>query len=206
MKSQPKGISLDSIANYYDHLTFSEKSKFRRRQIGLMDIHKGEKILEVGCGTGALSLLSKIAVGKSGEVEGIDISPKMISKARQKAKKANLKISYRVASIDELPYSDNYFGLVISSLMFHHLPVKVKRKGLEEIFRVLKDEGRFFLCDFGSPHLLTSPLMYLLLIWTSSTRYQLLGKLPELIRECHFKTIGLKKKGIFLDYYMIKKS
>ncbi len=206
MKKQPKGISLDILSDYYDCLTFTEKSKFRRNQIGLMDIYKGEKVLEVGCGTGALSILSKIAVGESGEVEGIDIAPKMISKAQQKARKANLKINFKIASVNQLPYPANYFDLVISSLVFHHLPVEVKKEGLEEIYRVLKEQGRFFLCDFGSPPILTIPLMYLMLIWISSTRYQLLGKLPELIRECKFKTVKLRKKGTFLEYYLITKN
>ncbi len=205
MKRQPKGFSLDRLANYYDHLTFTEKSRFRRNQIGLMDIQKGEKVLEVGCGTGALSILSKIAVGETGEVQGIDISPRMISRAQQKANNVNLKIDFKIASVDELPYPDNYFDLVISSLMFHHLPVKVKKQGLEEIYRILKEEGRFFLCDFASPHILASPLMFFLLIWISSTRYQLLGKLAGLIRECNFKSVELIKKGAFLEYYIIKK-
>ncbi len=205
MKQHPKGISLDFLADYYDRFTFTEKSKFRRNQIELMDIRKGEKVLEVGCGTGALSILSKIAVGESGEVEGIDIAPKMISNAQQKARKANLKINFKIASVNELPYPDNYFDLVIGSLMFHHLPVEVKKEGLEEIYRVLKEEGRFFLCDFCSPHILTFPLMYLMMIWISPTRYQLLGKLPGLIRECKFKTVELRKKGVFFEYYLITK-
>ena len=83
MKRRPKGISLDILSDYYDYLSFTEKSKFRRNQIGLMNIQKGERILEVGCGTGALSILSKIAVGESGEVEGVDIAPKMIANAQQ---------------------------------------------------------------------------------------------------------------------------
>ena len=205
MKQHPKGISLDFLADYYDRIAFTEKSKFRRNQIELMDISKGEKVLEVGCGTGALSILSKIAVGESGEVEGIDIAPKMISNAQQKTRKANLKINFNIASVHELPYPDNYFDLVISSFMFHHLPVEVKKKGLEEIYRVLKEEGRFFLCDFCSPHILTFPLMYLIFIWISSTRYQLLGKFPGLIRECKFKTVELRKKGAFFEYYLITK-
>lgn len=206
MKQKPKGISLDILSDYYDYLTFTEKSKFRKKQIGLMDIREGEKVLEVGCGTGSLSILSKLAVGEGGEVEGIDIAPKMISNAQQKARKANLRINFKIASVNELPYPDNYFDLVISSLMFHHLPVQVKKEGLEEIYRVLKKEGRFFLCDFCSPHILTFPLMYLMLLWISSTRYQLLGKLPGLIKECKFKTVELRKKGAFLEYYLITKN
>ena len=206
MKQRSKGISLDILADYYDRFTFTEKSKFRRNQIELMDIRKGENVLEVGCGTGALSILSKIAVGESGEVEGIDIAPKMISNAQQKARKANLNINFKIASVNELPYPDNYFDLVISSLMFHHLPVAVKKEGLEEIYRVLKEEGRLFLCDLCSPHILTFPLMYFMLIWISPTRYQLLGKLPELIKECKFNTIELRKKGAFLEHYLITKN
>ena len=205
MKQEPKGISLDFLSHFYDCLTFTEKSKFRKNQIGLMNIRKGEKVLEVGCGTGALSIPAKIAVGKSGEVDGIDIAPKMITTAQQKARKSNLKINFRIASVNKLPYPDNSFDLVISSLMFHHLPVKVKKEGLEEIHRVLKKEGRLFLCDFGSPHILTLPLMYLILIWISSTRYQLFGRLRKLINECKFNHVELRKKGLLLEYYLITK-
>ncbi len=205
MNKPREGFSLDMLADHYDLLTFTEKSKFRRNQIGLMAIKPGEKVLEVGCGTGALSILSKIAVGESGEVAGIDISPKMIAKAQQKAQRANLEIDFKIASIGDLPFPGDYFDLVISSLMFHHLPVKVKQEGLKEIHRVLNKDGRLFLCDFGSPRILTIPFMYLLLIWLSATRYQLLGKLPELIRSCGFKTVELRKKGLFLEHYLIKK-
>jgi len=205
MEQQSKGFSLDRLSNYYDLISPTEKSKFRRKQIGLMDIREGEKVLEVGCGTGSLAILSKIAVRESGEVQGIDIAPKMIRRAQQKANKAGLEINFIIASVDTLPYSDNYFDLVISSLMFHHLPIEFKKKGLEEIYRVLKWEGRLFLCDFCSPYFLMSPLMCLMLIWISSTRYQLFGKLPDLIRECNFKKIELKKKGAFLEHYLIRK-
>ena len=82
-----------------------------------------------------------------------------------KANKAGLDITSRVASIDELPYPDGYFDLVTSSMMFHHLPVETKEKGLREIRRVLQAQGRFFLCDFLTPHPLTAPLMFLLLVW-----------------------------------------
>ena len=206
MKPEPEGISLNLLSGFYDYLTFTEKSKFRKNQIKLIDIRKGEKVLEVGCGTGALSILAKKAVGESGEVDGIDIAPKMIATAQQKARKSNLKINFRIAPINELPYPDNTFDLIISSLMFHHLPVKVKKEGLEEIHRVLKKEGRLFLCDFGFPRILTLPLMYLILIWISSTRYQLFGRLPRLINECKFNHVELRKKGLFLEYYLIKKN
>ncbi len=205
MKKQSKGFSLDGMSNYYDLITFTENSRFRRKQIELMDIQEGEKILEVGCGTGTLLLLSKMVVGESGEVEGTDIAPGMITKANQKAENAKLKINFKVASVNKLPHPDNTFDLVISSLMFHHLPVTLKREGMIEIYRVLKKGGRFFLCDFGSPNLLTVLLMGPLFIWMSSTRFHLLGRLPALLRTARFKTVELIKKGVFLDYYIMRK-
>jgi len=142
MKEKSKGISLNHLSDYYDTITPAEKSKFRRKQISLINLREGEKVLDVGCGTGALSILAKLSVGEAGEVEGIDIAPKMITKAQKKARESNLKISFRTASIDELPYPDEFFDVVISSMMFHHLPVKIKKKGLKEIYRALTKEGR----------------------------------------------------------------
>ena len=205
-KRNQKGISLDILSDYYDLLTFTEKSRFRKNQIDLMEIKEGERVLEVGCGTGVLSILSKVATGRAGEVEGIDIAPRMIQKAQQKTRDAMLDINFQVAGITELPYPDNAFDLVISSLMFHHLPVQVKKEGLQEIYRVLKENGRLFLCDVGPPGLWLAPFMFLLLIWISPTRYQFLGKLPGLIRACNFKSVDLIKKSGLLKYYMIKKS
>jgi ubiquinone/menaquinone biosynthesis C-methylase UbiE len=206
MAKEEKGVSLDYLSNYYDLLTPAERSRFRRRQIDLVGLCEGEKVLEVGCGTGALSFLSKLAVGETGEVAGIDIAPKMVSRAEEKAARANLDIAFEVTSIDELPYSDEYFDVVISSMMFHHLPVEVKRKGLGEVRRVLKGDGRLFLCDFCSPHWITIVPMYLMLLWTPHTRYQLFGRLPGLLRESGFETIELLEKGLFLEYYLIGKA
>lgn len=206
MEKRPKGISLDYLAEHYDKVTPRERSRFRRKQIGMVDLRKGEKVLEVGCGTASLSILAKRVTGESGMVEGIDLAPKMVAKAQDKARASRLEIGFRCASIDALPYPDECFDAVISSLMFHHLPVEIKKRGLEEVYRVLKGGGRFFLCDFGSPHYLTIPIMYLMLIWMASTRYQLFGKLPALIEESRFGTAKLIKKGFFFEYYLMTKA
>ena len=200
-----KGISLDYMAGYYDMLTPAEKSAFRKKQIKLVGLQEGEKVLEAGCGTAALSILAKLGVGENGSVYGIDIAEKMINKAGEKANACKLNINFQKASIANLPFSDGSFDVVISSMMFHHLPVNIKEKGLQEIYRVLKKEGRLYLADFCTPGYLTAPLMLLMFIWMVPTRFQLLGKLPALIAKTGFKNIKLIKKGFFLKHYIIKK-
>ena len=203
MKS--KGISLNSMAGYYDALTPAEKSRLRHKQIELIGLKEGEAVLEVGCGTGVLSVLSRLKTGNTGKVCGIDIAGKMIAAARKKAEKYGLNIDFRVASIDDLPFPDNSFDVVIGSMMFHHLPVNIKEAGLREINRVLKNDGRFLLSDFCTPNIYIAPLMFFLLIWLSSARFQLLGKLPALIRKAGFTDIRLVKKGLFIKHYLIRK-
>jgi ubiquinone/menaquinone biosynthesis C-methylase UbiE len=137
---------------------------------------------------------------------GIDIAPAMISTARKKAWRADLDIDYRVASVDALPYPDGSFEVVTSTMMFHHLPVRIKEKGMREIHRVLAAEGRFFLCDFLTPHPLAAPLALLLFLWTHSTRYQLFRKPPRLIEQCGFTAPRPVKRGAFLTYFSITKA
>jgi ubiquinone/menaquinone biosynthesis C-methylase UbiE len=206
MKQSGRGFSLDGFSRYYDLVTPAERSRFRWKQIELSGIRPGERALDVGCGTGSLSILTRIAVGESGEAAGIDIAANMISTARRKAQRAGLDIDFRIASVDNLPYSDGCFDVVTSTMMFHHLPVEIKEKGLREIHRVLKVDGRFFLCDFLSPPPLSAPLMFLLFVWMPSTRYQLFGKLPGLISECGFALPRLITRGVFLTSYRINKA
>ena len=206
MKRHSRGFAPDGFSGYYDLVTPAERSRFRRKQIELSGIRSGEKVLDVGCGTGSLSILSRIAVGENGEAAGIDIAAGMISAARRKADRAGLDIDFRIASIDNLPFPDGSFDVVTSTMMFHHLPVQIKAKGLREIHRVLKADGRFFLCDFCTPHPLAAPFALLLFFWMPAIRYQLFGKLPGLIGECGFAAPRLVRRGALLSSYHIAKA
>ncbi len=128
-------------------LTFGHISMLRAMTIDLSQLKPGESILDVGCGTGGVTIPAKQRVGKSGQAAGIDPAPEMISVARNKAVRAELEIDFRVGVIESLPYPDASFDVVTSSLMMHHLPHEVQVKGLAEIRRVLKPGGRIFIAD-----------------------------------------------------------
>jgi ubiquinone/menaquinone biosynthesis C-methylase UbiE len=121
--------------------------QFRERTVDLADITHGHTILDVGCGTGNLTMAAKIRAGTDGEVYGIDAAPEMIQKAERKAAEKQLNIRYQVGLIEDIPFPDNKFDVVVSSLMLHHLPKDLKRQGIAEVSRVLKPCGRFVAVD-----------------------------------------------------------
>jgi ubiquinone/menaquinone biosynthesis C-methylase UbiE len=141
-------------ANMYDLLlktvTLGGEGRFRRRMIAAAQLQPGERVLDVGCGTGTLLLEAAAAVGPAGKAFGIDPAAEMIARARRKASRAGRNLELTVAAIEELPLATASVDVVLSSLMFHHLPSNLQRAGLGEIRRVLAPGGRLAIFDFGS--------------------------------------------------------
>ncbi len=114
-------------------------------------IKPGDSVLDVGCGTGNLTLTAKAYAGPTGSVNGIDASPEMISQARTNAQRTGLNAVFEIGLIEKIPYPAASFDMVINRLMIHHLPDDLKRRGLAEILRVLKPGGSLFIADFKAP-------------------------------------------------------
>jgi ubiquinone/menaquinone biosynthesis C-methylase UbiE len=149
-------------ASHYDFvvklLTLGRENTLRRQTLQQAAIISGETVLDVGCGTGTLSLLAKTEAGDRGKVYGIDASPEMIAVARQKALQQPQAVDFQTGVIEALPFADGTFDVVLSSLMFHHLPPDLKQHGLMEIYRVLKPGGRLIVVDMTRPSTLLQRL------------------------------------------------
>jgi len=177
-------------ARWYDLfgrvISLGRDKAIREKLIQLAAPARGEKVLDVGCGTGTLAIALKSSVG-TGEVHGIDASPEMIEVAKEKAAKAGSDIDFQVALIEAIPFPDATFDLVTISLMLHHLPDDLKRTGLDEIRRVLKPGGRFMAMDFAAHS--HSPLGHLLSICGHSRGESTVDKLTPMLKDAGFSGV-----------------
>jgi demethylmenaquinone methyltransferase/2-methoxy-6-polyprenyl-1,4-benzoquinol methylase/phosphoethanolamine N-methyltransferase len=131
-------------------LSLGKGQAIRQATVELAQIKPGDRVLDVGCGTGDLTLVAKTLAGPGGEVYGTDASPEMIDRARRKAARAGVDVIFQIDLIENMTFPDNHFDVVLSSLMMHHLPDDLKREGLAEIYRVLKPGGRLLIVDLES--------------------------------------------------------
>lgn len=127
-----------------------------RMVIELANVKPGDRVLDVGCGTGSLTLTAQSYAGPNGKAFGIDAAPEMIEVAKKKASRSRPEVVFDLGLIEELDFPDESFDIVISRLAIHHLPDDLKRKGFAEILRVLKPGGRLFIADFNPP---TNPVL-----------------------------------------------
>ncbi|MGB3514524.1 MAG: class I SAM-dependent methyltransferase [Microcoleaceae cyanobacterium] len=105
---------------------------------------KPRRILDLGCGTGSMTIMLKRAFPQA-EVIGLDLSPYMLTCA--KTKTAGLDIGWRHGNAEEAEFPDASFDLVTAALLFHETPPTVSRKILEESFRLLTTGGQIIILD-----------------------------------------------------------
>lgn len=130
-------------------LTLGRERRLRERLLEPVNLRAGESVLDVGCGTGTLAMIARDRVGPAGSVHGIDPSPEMIVRARHKAAKSVVDVTFDTAVAESLPFSDGRFDVVLCTVMLHHLPRAIRAQSIREMGRVLKPGGRLLAVDFG---------------------------------------------------------
>ena len=143
------GWRYDLMEWYHEAFSFrGQLRELRQRTANLARIQPGDALLDVGCGTGTLALEVQRRVGSAGRITGVDPGAEQIARAHAKAARRNAPIEFQVGVIEQLPFPDQTFDVVLSTLMMHHLPAPLKHQGLAEIARVLKPSGRLVIADF----------------------------------------------------------
>ncbi len=192
--SQTTGNVLHQASGYDRHsnlMGMGVSGSNSRMIVEMAKIKAGDRVLDVGCGSGNLTLAASKSAGHSGSVYGIDPSPEMIAVARQKAQGSGLKAAFDVGLIEQLAFPDAAFEVVICRLMLHHLPDDLKRRGFAEILRVLKPGGLFFAVDFKPP---TNPILaHLALVLVGHKMMMASGKIgdiPPMLAETGFVEVA----------------
>ena len=118
--------------------------------IAAAGVQPGQRVLDVGCGTGYFARLLARAVGPEGLVVGIDPSPEMITYASRKAGRVR-NCQFRVGTAESLDLPAEHFDVVVSSLVLHHLPEDLRMPALREMRRVLRPGGKLLVAEAQMP-------------------------------------------------------
>ncbi len=184
-------LGQDWLTPLYDPLLkwVMREEHFKRQLIRQARIEPGQRVLDVGCGTATLALLIK-QIQPEAAVVGLDGDAKILEIGRRKVAQAGIEITLDQGLASQLPYSDNRFDRVLSSLVWHHLNPESKRRATREVFRVLRPGGEFHLVDFGKPHTPAAYLISRLMIGAEEARDNIQGLLPAIFSEAGFAPVA----------------
>lgn len=160
---------------------------FKRRLMEAAHIQSGFRVLDLGCGTGTLTVLLK-QTHPGAEIIGIDGDSTVLAIARRKATQQNVTVPLDKGLAFQLPYSDGSFERVVSSLMFHHLTTEDKQRAVDESFRVLKPGGELLIIDFAKPMNVIAWMVSLLMRRMERTDDLIRGTLIEMIQRAGFQS------------------
>lgn len=162
---------------------------FKRRLVERADISDGQRVLDLGCGTGTLTVMVKQAYPKA-DVTGLDGDPDVLEIAHLKAGQAGLKITWDHGYAYDLTYPDRSFDVVVSSLVVHHLESSDKVRAFREVLRVLKPGARFHVVDFGKPFSPLTRLQAAVMKNLEEVADNFAGRIAPMLQEAGFESVS----------------
>jgi demethylmenaquinone methyltransferase/2-methoxy-6-polyprenyl-1,4-benzoquinol methylase len=150
-------------------LSVGGETRFRQLALKGLSIQPDMRVLDLCCGSGQVT---QVLAQYSQAVIGLDASPLSLQRARRNAPQAD----YVEAFAEDMPFPDNHFNLVHTSMALHEMQPDQRQQIIQEVYRVLKPEGQLALVDFHSP---TNPLFWpglslFYVLFETETAWQLL--------------------------------
>ncbi len=182
-----------SLNRFYDLLisvTIPEK-RFKHALIHQASIEPGHMVLDLGTGTATLSILLK-QMHPYCEAFALDGDLQILGQAKSKIEKAELRVALQNGMSFSLPYMNETFDRVVSSLMFHHLTTDQKKRTLNEVHRVLKSEGELHIADWGKPQtsgMKIASSIVRIFDGITTTEDNFKGRLPQFFLEAGFAKV-----------------
>ena len=195
-------LRFKALTRFYDpvvRLTTRER-RVKQALIAATDTPEGATVLDLGCGTGTMSIWIK-QQHPGARVIGVDLDPVILDIARVKAEQAGVAIEFIEASAADTLLPNDSVDRVVSSLFFHHLMTDQKLQVIHEMFRILAADGEVHISDWGRPanSLMRSLFFFVqLLDGFPTTNDSVAGRLPELLAQAggrhvhehtHFNTV-----------------
>lgn len=140
----------DTIADDYDFITrllsYGRDQRWKRRLIALAAVQPHERVLDLACGTGDLAFA---AAESSTHTIGLDVTPRMVHLARDRARTGGVRTQLLVGDMMSLPFASASIDVITTGYGFRNVPVL--DEAIRETARVLRPGGRLFSLDFNRP-------------------------------------------------------
>lgn len=192
-------LGISALTPFYDLIQrwIVRDTRFKSRLIEQARIRPGQRILDLGCGTGTLAIMVRRAQPIS-DVVGLDADPRMLRVASAKAASESPSIRFDLGMAFDLPYPDASFDRVLSSLMIHHLKTPDKERAAREVYRILKPGGQLHVVDFGKPRTPYGKLVGLFLHGFEEANDNIDGRLPVIFEQAGLK---VREVGDFMTFF-----
>jgi len=165
--------------------------------VALASLKEGETVLDLGSGAGFDCFLAARRVGRNGRVIGVDMTPEMIDKARENARKGKYQnVEFRLGEIENLPVADGMIDVVISNCVINLSPSK--KRVFEEAYRTLKPGGRLLVSDIVLKRKLPESVKKSVKAYVGCVSgAEMKNKYLELIKEAGFQEIKLTEQNFY---------
>ncbi len=182
-------FELHTLTRVYDFVLILAGfgKKFRGKIVNSVEIKKSDKVLDIGCATGVFLQVLKHKYPEV-YIVGIDPDKQALDIARNRLNKFS-DVELIQGFGEALPFKNESFDIIFSTLAFHHMPTDIKQKCIIEIYRVLKNRGKLVIVDFGSAK---HHWFYKYVTFWETFEYMegnLQGLIPEFMKQIGFKNI-----------------